>query len=62
MRATVEAGGMTMREISKNIIEIAINSARYVSKILATTIIIITSPLWVVPYLTFHVCDIMEGL
>lgn len=35
---------------------------RYVSKILATTIIIITSPLWVVPYLVFHACDIMEGL
>lgn len=51
-----------MREISKNIIEIAINSARYVSKILTTAIIIITSPLWVVPYLAFHACDIMEGL
>ena len=51
-----------MREISENIIEIAINSARYASKILATTIIIITSPLWVAPYLVFHACDIMEGL
>lgn len=51
-----------MREIFENIIEIAISSARYVSKILATTIIIITSPLWVVPYLAFHACDIMEGL
>lgn len=51
-----------MREIPKNIIEIAISSARCASKLLATIIIIITSPLWVVPYLAFHVCDIMEGL
>lgn len=51
-----------MKELADQILKTAVNLARYISKILTVSIIVMSSPLWVMPYLIFHIYDIMEEI
>lgn len=49
-----------MHYLMKNLILYCRVAAKWISSILAALIIVFTSPLWIMPYLVFHICDIVE--
>ena len=48
--------------IKSNVINALEEDMQDISKILTVSIIVMSSPLWVMPYLIFHIYDIMQEI